>query len=76
MAALVWPVFVAAAVLAAIGTACFALAVGLAWFYFGRQLLSARELLATPLYALWKLPVYVAYFLKKRSGWTRTKRKV
>ncbi len=76
VAALVWPVFVAAAVLAAIGTACFALAVGLAWFYFGRQLLSARELLATPLYALWKLPVYVAYFLKKRSGWTRTKRKV
>lgn len=71
-----WPVFFAAAVLSAFGTACFVLAVGLAWFFFGRHLLSARELLTTPLYAFWKLPVYVAYFLKKRSGWVRTKRKV
>ena len=52
----------------------FGLAIGLGWWFFGRQLLSARELLTTPLYALWKLPVYVAYFLKKRSGWVRTKR--
>jgi hypothetical protein len=52
----------------------FCLAIGLAWWGFGRHLLSARELTTTPLYALWKLPVYLAYFLKKRSGWVRTKR--
>ncbi|MDG4560517.1 MAG: glycosyltransferase family 2 protein [Candidatus Competibacter sp.] len=74
LAAWIWPVFGAMAVLMALGTACFALGIGLAWFFFGRHLLSARELLSTPLYALWKLPVYVAFFLKKRSSWVRTRR--
>lgn len=74
LAAWIWPVFGAMAVLTALGAACFALGIGLAWFFFGRHLLSARELLSTPLYALWKLPVYVAFFLKKRSSWVRTRR--
>ena len=72
--ALLWPVWQAAMLLVLAACLCFALAIGLAWWVFGRQLLSARELLTTPLYALWKLPVYLAYFLKKRSGWVRTKR--
>jgi hypothetical protein len=50
------------------------LAIGLGWSRFGRELLSAGELLRLPLYALWKLPVYVAFFVGKRSGWVRTKR--
>lgn len=74
LAAWIWPVFDAMAVLTALGVSCFALAIGLAWFFFARHLLSVRELLSTPLYALWKLPIYVAFFLKKRSGWVRTKR--
>jgi cellulose synthase/poly-beta-1,6-N-acetylglucosamine synthase-like glycosyltransferase len=53
-----------------------ALAITLAWLGHARQLLSLRELLTVPLYAAWKLPVYVAYFLKRRSGWIRTARKV
>ena len=69
-----WPVFGLAAALTALGAISFALAIILAWFCFGRRLLSWRELLSAPLYALWKLPVYVAFFLKKRSGWVRTKR--
>ena len=73
-AALVWPVWQAAAGVAYVAALMFGLAIGLGWWFFGRQLLSARELLTTPLYALWKIPVYVAYFLKKRSGWVRTKR--
>ena len=72
--ALLWPVWQVAMLLVLVACLCFALAIGLAWWFFGRQLLSARELLTTPLYALWKLPVYLAYFLKKRSGWVRTKR--
>jgi cellulose synthase/poly-beta-1,6-N-acetylglucosamine synthase-like glycosyltransferase len=73
-AALLWPVWLPAAALLSVSVLAFCLAIGLAWWGFGRHLLSARELLTTPLYALWKLPVYLAYFLKKRSGWVRTKR--
>jgi cellulose synthase/poly-beta-1,6-N-acetylglucosamine synthase-like glycosyltransferase len=73
-AAVLWPVWQPAAVLVDGAAVCFFLAIALTWFRFGRHLLSARELLSTPLYALWKIPVYVAYFLKKRSGWVRTKR--
>lgn len=73
-AAMWWPVWQGAALALTAAVLAFFLAIGLAWFFFGRQLLSARELMSTPLYALWKLPVYVAYFLKKKSGWVRTKR--
>jgi cellulose synthase/poly-beta-1,6-N-acetylglucosamine synthase-like glycosyltransferase len=73
-AAVFWPVWQMAALVTSTATVCMSLAIGLAWFRFGRHLLSARELLSTPLYALWKIPVYLAYFLKKRSGWVRTKR--
>ncbi len=74
-AAAVWPVWRMAAQLSGVSALCFILAIALAWQGFGRHLLSARELMSTPLYALWKMPVYLAYFLKKRSGWVRTKRK-
>ena len=73
-ATLLWSAWLPAAVLLSLSVLAFGLAIGLAWWGFGRHLLSARELLTTPLYALWKLPVYLAYFLKKRSGWVRTKR--
>jgi glycosyltransferase involved in cell wall biosynthesis len=52
------------------------LAVTLAWYQHGRHLLSLHELLTVPLYAAWKLPVYVAYFLKRKSGWIKTERRV
>ena len=74
-AAAVWPVWRMAAQLSGVSASFFCLAIGLAWFRFGRHLLSARELATTPLYALWKVPVYLAYLLKRRSGWVRTKRK-
>ncbi|MFZ2736735.1 MAG: glycosyltransferase family 2 protein [Burkholderiaceae bacterium] len=69
-----WPVLMPALVLSTLAVGCFSLATALAWFFFGRHLLSARELLSTPLYALWKLPVYLAFFMKKRSAWIRTNR--
>ena len=69
-----WPVATAAAALVAVAAACFGLSIGLAWYFFGRRILSARELFTAPLYAIWKIPVYIAYFMKKRSGWIRTKR--
>ena len=57
--------------LSGMGTAA---AISLGWCFFGRHLLSGRELLRTPLYALWKIPVYVAFFLRRKSGWIRTRR--
>ncbi len=71
----VWSAMVPAAVVLALAALATGAAVALAWWRHGRHLLSARELLATPLYALWKLPVYVAYAFKRRTGWVRTRRK-
>lgn len=58
------------------GAAALFVAITLAWYQHGSHLLSLRELLTVPLYAAWKLPVYVAYFLKRKSGWTKTERQV
>ena len=74
VAAMVWPVWQLAAVVGSLAALAFFVAIALAWWCFGRQLLSVRELLSTPVYALWKIPVYLAFFLRKRSGWVRTKR--
>ena len=52
------------------------LAVLLGWWHHGRHLLRAGHLLRLPLYALWKLPVYLAYASGRRSGWVRTQRAV
>lgn len=52
----------------------FGLAIGLSWWRHARQLLSLRELVSSPLYAIWKIPVYVAYAMRKRSAWVRTQR--
>ncbi len=57
-----------------VGFCALALSIFLAWWFYGKHLLSAGELLTTPLYALWKLPIYLAFFMKKRSGWKRTDR--
>lgn len=73
-AAAVWPVFQLGAIVTGVAAMALFMAIALTWWRFGRHLLSARELLSTPLYALWKIPVYVAFFMRKRSAWVRTKR--
>jgi hypothetical protein len=45
-----------------------------AWDGFGRHLLSARELLTMPAYALRKIPLYLGYVFKKQTTWVRTER--
>jgi uncharacterized membrane protein len=45
-----------------------------AWHGFGRHLLSARELLTMPTYALRKIPLYLGYLFKKQTTWVRTER--
>ena len=58
----------------AMGNVCLALAVWMAWWKHGRAMISCRELLSLPLYAAWKLPVYLAYLIGDRSSWVRTRR--
>lgn len=62
--------------IASSAAAALLLAVTLAWRQHARHVLSLAELCSVPLYAAWKLPVYLAYFLQRKSGWTKTLRKV
>lgn len=45
-----------------------------AWANFGRKLVSMRELLCAPLYALGKLPVYASFLFRRQSAWVRSRR--
>jgi cellulose synthase/poly-beta-1,6-N-acetylglucosamine synthase-like glycosyltransferase len=60
--------------LAAIGLACVVLAIGLAWWRFGRSIISAAELLSAPLYIVAKLPIYLKFLRRRQTEWVRTKR--
>jgi cellulose synthase/poly-beta-1,6-N-acetylglucosamine synthase-like glycosyltransferase len=52
-----------------------AIGAGVGWFAYGRELVRARDLLAIPLYVLWKLPLYFSFFTRGRQrGWQRTER--
>jgi cellulose synthase/poly-beta-1,6-N-acetylglucosamine synthase-like glycosyltransferase len=46
----------------------------LCWWRFGRDQLSAGQLLLIPLYVLWKLPLYAAAALRPERRWIRTDR--
>ena len=49
-------------------------AVLLAWWRFGRRIVSLRELLGAPLYVLGKVPLYVRMLKARQVEWVRTKR--
>jgi len=64
------PLAIAVVSLSAIGVGVFA-----GWFAYGRELVRARDLLAIPLYVLWKLPLYFSFFTRgKQREWERTER--
>jgi cellulose synthase/poly-beta-1,6-N-acetylglucosamine synthase-like glycosyltransferase len=45
-----------------------------AWWKFGRNYIPLRYLLAAPLYALWKLPLYARFLYRPQQAWVRTDR--
>jgi cellulose synthase/poly-beta-1,6-N-acetylglucosamine synthase-like glycosyltransferase len=50
-------------------------AVFLAWFAYGKKTLPFRYLVFVPVYMIWKIPLYVAFFFKKKQkSWERTER--
>ncbi|MDB5809270.1 MAG: glycosyltransferase family protein [Betaproteobacteria bacterium] len=83
---LVLTVFVACAVLFAVtalplplwlataALAIFGLSVLLAWFRYGRQVISLSSLVYAPLYALWKIPLYLKFMAKRQVDWVRSRR--
>ena len=45
-----------------------------AWSGFGRDIISARELLSIPFYVARKLPLYFDFFRRREREWVRTAR--
>jgi cellulose synthase/poly-beta-1,6-N-acetylglucosamine synthase-like glycosyltransferase len=56
------------------GGAMLSLTLFAAWARFARGLLPLRSLLLTPLYVLWKLPIYVRLLRQPQRTWVRTER--
>lgn len=54
--------------------ACFVGSIGAAWWRFGQDIISWRELASGPAYCLFKLPSYVRFFIHRRIEWVRTER--
>lgn len=56
------------------GGAALTVALGAAWWRFGRALIPARSLLVIPFYVLWKLPIYLAFLRRRERRWVSTDR--
>lgn len=46
----------------------------LAWTFFGRSIISFKQLCYAPIYALMKIPLYIKFFLNRQVEWVRSKR--
>jgi cellulose synthase/poly-beta-1,6-N-acetylglucosamine synthase-like glycosyltransferase len=53
----------------------FAVAVLLAWWGWGRSVVSFRELMSVPFYVLAKIPLYLSFLTRRQKEWVRTDRK-
>jgi hypothetical protein len=51
-----------------------AAAVLLAWLGFGRGVISLASLAFAPLYALWKIPLYLGFVVRRQVEWVRSDR--
>ena len=46
----------------------------MAWAFFGRQIISLKQLCYAPIYALVKIPLYIKFFVNRQVEWVRSKR--
>lgn len=46
----------------------------LAWISEGRDTISLTSLLLAPAYVLWKIPIYLAFLVRRQSSWNRSRR--
>lgn len=63
-----------ALLLSALLLAALTIAVLLAWLFFGRQIISFKQLCYAPVYALVKIPLYIKFFFNRQVEWVRSKR--
>ncbi len=54
--------------------ALMACAVFMAWSRFGHGTVTGREMVLAIGYALRKIPLYLAFFVRRQTDWVRTKR--
>lgn len=62
------------ALVAGLSVLALVVAVGLCWWYFGRELLAFSALLLAPIYVLRKLPLYLKFLVRRQATWVRAKR--
>ncbi|HEX4855207.1 MAG TPA: glycosyltransferase family 2 protein [Limnobacter sp.] len=60
--------------LAGTGFMLLAISVSLAWHSFGRDVISAQELLKAPVYILSKLSLYAGFLVRRQVDWVRSRR--
>ena len=46
----------------------------MAWAWFGRNVISFKQLCYAPIYALMKIPLYIRFFINRQVEWVRSKR--
>lgn len=46
----------------------------IAWAFFGRHIISLKQLCYAPIYALVKIPLYIKFFVSRQVEWVRSKR--
>ncbi len=63
------PALLAGSVLATLG-----ITILLAWWRYGRQKLSVGNLVMAFIYMMWKVPLYIGFFVRRQVEWVRTKR--
>ena len=63
-----------ALLLSSILLAALTVAVLLAWLFFGRAIISFKQLCYAPIYAMIKIPLYIKFFLNRQVEWVRSKR--
>ncbi len=51
-----------------------AITVLIAWAFFGRHIISFKQLCYAPIYALVKIPLYIKFFVNRQVEWVRSKR--
>jgi cellulose synthase/poly-beta-1,6-N-acetylglucosamine synthase-like glycosyltransferase len=61
-------------VISSVAGVLLALSVLLSWIGYGRQMISLGELALAGVYALWKIPLYVRFFVARQFDWVRSKR--
>lgn len=65
----VWPL-----ILSLIALGLFFAAIAVAWYGWGRKVISLSSMTAIPFYILCKIPLYLRFLTKRQKSWVRTRR--